>query len=514
MMTTNEMLLPVNTSMFSELLPSDVLESVIAPLETLLRLEGQIYVVDQDGMVHYGDASSLEDDIAAAIMVDGEVLGTVYTGQGHEARLDTVHYLAQTLSTVAVETWRRLRIGEEILERYDELNLIYDLATLISSHDLSLDEIMRNVLEETNRILHAEVGIIYLFNEDDAELRAISYFGPRSSEQFWQRRAHELALNTLYAYDSTQLFESGRVICAPLRYDDVRLGALVLRHEAPGRSFNANEVNLLTTLSHNTALFIHAARLLESLTQRNKELERTLGELQATRDDLSRAERLSLIGQTVGGLVHDMRNPLNIVMGYAGLLQEGGLSEDDVTRFASQIITFVNTFSSMAQEILDYARDDEKVELERVDLVEYMQSVEQLLMPPGLKRGAKIVMAVDSVQGYTAMVDRQRFARVFQNLVNNALDAIEDAGGTQVTVLARPQDKRMIEFVISDDGPGVPDEIVGRLFEPLTTTKSRGTGLGLAIVRRMVLIHNGEIRYEKAAEGGACFIVTIPQAAR
>jgi signal transduction histidine kinase len=242
-------------------------------------------------------------------------------------------------------------------------------------------------------------------------------------------------------------------------------------------------------------------------------MERTLGELQSTRDDLSRAERLSLIGQTVGGLVHDMRNPLNIVMGYAGLLQEGGLSEEDVVRFASQIITFVNTFSSMAQEILDYARDDEKVELEQVDLVEYMDSVEQLLKPPGLTRSAKIVLDLDAVQGHTAMVDRQRFSRVFQNLVNNALDAIEEGGGSQVTILARPLDKQ-IEFVISDDGPGVPDEIVSKLFEPLTTTKSRGTGLGLAIVRRMVLIHNGSIRYESSQDGGAQFIVTIPQTRR
>ncbi len=511
-MTTNEMYLPVNTSIFNDLLPNETLDDVVRPLEDMLGLAGSFSIRDQNGIVQYGDVSIPHGEVTAPIMVNDEVLGTVEAFQDDDRSIAAIHYLAQMLSVVATETSRRRKMAEELLERYDELNLIYDLASLISSHDLSQDEIMRAVLEETNRILRAEAGIIYLYSEEESELRSISYFGHRSDEQFWQRRCHELALNTLYAYTSTQLFENGRVICAPLRYDEERLGALVLMYEAPGRTFNANDVNLLTTLSHNTALFIQAARLYESLAQRHKELEGTLAELKATREDLSRAERLSLIGQTVGGLVHDMRNPLNIVMGYAGLLQEGGLSEEDVTRFAGQIITFVNTFSSMAQEILDYAREDENVELERVDLVEYMDSVQTLLLPPGLKRSAKIVVDCSLVEGYAVNVDRQRFARVFQNLVNNALDAIEDEGGSQVTIKARPADGDLIEFRISDDGPGVPESIIGKLFEPLTTTKSRGTGLGLAIVRRMVLIHHGSIHYEDTPEGGACFVVTIPQA--
>jgi signal transduction histidine kinase len=463
-------------------------------------------------VVVYGDMRVVEAPVMQPIIVDGQRIGTVCALSDSDLIHDTLVYLAQTLSTMALETYRRRKISDEVLERYDELNLIYDLASLISGHDLTQDEIMRAVLEETNRIVRAEAGIIYIFDKDKAELRPISYFGERSDEQFWQGRTRELALSTLYAYDHTQLFEGGRVICSPLRYDDNRLGALVLMHERPERVFNANDVNLLTTLSYNTALFIQAARLYESLSQRNRELELTLAELQTARKELSRAERLSLIGQTVGGLVHDMRNPLNIVIGYAGLLQEGGLSEAEVQKFAGQIITFVNTFSSMAQEILDYARDDEKVEREVVDLVEYMSSIEGLLMPPGLKRGAAIVVDCEAVEGYTAYIDRQRFARVFQNLVNNAVDAIEERGGSQVTIQAQPVDDGMIEFRISDDGPGVPPEMIDRLFEPLTTTKSRGTGLGLAIVRRMVLVHEGQIHYEQSPDGGASFVVTVPQA--
>ena len=485
---------------------------MIEPLETVLNLQGMIVVHDLQGHLEYGPSHAETPVVPAPILVEHRPVGTVGMCEAPDAveAQAVLDHLANVLSMLATEILRRRNVADEVLERYDELNLIYDLAGLISSHNLSTDELMRSVLAETNRILRAEAGAIYIFDSDLGEMTPISFFGRRSVENYWQGRIRELALSTLYAFDTTQLFEGGRVICAPLRYDEERLGALVLMHEASGRTFNANDANLLTTLAQNTALFARAARLFDSLTQRNRELEFTLAELQSARDDLSRAERLSIIGQIVGGLVHDMRNPLNIVMGYAGLLQEGGLTEGEVSEYATQIITFVNTFSSMAQEILDYARDDEHLEQEKIDVEAYMAFIQQLVMPPGLRRTVRIEVDSSAAHGFAIRVDKQRFSRVFQNLVNNAIDAIEDHGGSQVTVRAEPTEDNGIRFSVSDDGPGVPPELAEKIFEPLTTTKPQGTGLGLAIVKRMVLKHDGEIHYEQAPEGGASFVFTIP----
>ncbi len=513
-MTIHELQTPVNSSQFRALLPKKTLRALVEPLESLLGLQGLIVVQDTLGTTFYGDNACHEPSIFAPIVVDGREIGLVgacepVDDQGQAA----VDYLANALALTATETSRRRQIADEVLERYDELNLIYDLVAVISSQKLSVEEIMRAVLEETNRILQAEAGVIYLHDEDESTLRPISHFGRRNDEQFWQGRARELALSTLYAYDSTQLFEGGRVICAPLRSNDERLGVLMLMHEGqPHRLFSANDVKLLTTLSHNTALFVRAARLWDSLAWRNQELEDTLIELQSTRDDLSKAERLSLIGQIVGGLVHDMRNPLGIVMGYAGILQEGGLTNEEIYEYATQIINYVTTFSAMAQEILDYARDDEKVNRTSVKIGAYMEEIEGLLNPPGLKRGARIVVDCSAAAGHYVYIDEQRFSRVFQNLVNNAVDAIEEHGGSQVMVRAELTADKRIQFTISDDGPGVPAEVQDTLFEPLTTTKAHGTGLGLAIVNRMVSIHDGEIIYQPAPEGGAAFVITVPQA--
>jgi signal transduction histidine kinase len=140
-----------------------------------------------------------------------------------------------------------------------------------------------------------------------------------------------------------------------------------------------------------------------------------------------------------------------------------------------------------------------------------MEFVRNLLNPPGLERPVKVIINTEAARGHRIDIDSQRFSRVFQNLVNNAIDAIESRGGSKVEIVVEPVGKD-IRFTITDDGPGLPPQVLERLFEPFTTFgKRHGTGLGLPIVRRMVSIHGGDIRYEPASGGGACFVFTIPQ---
>ncbi|MBZ0274561.1 MAG: GAF domain-containing protein [Anaerolineae bacterium] len=372
---------------------------------------------------------------------------------------------------------------------------------------------MEAVLVAINDIIRAEAGAIYVWDEEKSTLVPVSFVPENTIPEFWMGRVRELALSTLYAYEEAQIFDGDRVLCAPLRHDEDRLGALVLLYERETRSFNANDVRLLNVLTHHTALFIHAARLLAQLRQRTIDLEGTLKELQSTRDKLSRAERLSLIGQTMSSLVHDMKNPLAIILGYAGILQEENVTFEERYEFASQIITYVNMFSSMSQEILDYTLGDENIKKNPIPVDLFLRQVKDHLLPPGLERPVKIIMEDDTPQGCRISIDAQRLSRVFQNLVNNAVDAIEGKGGSQIVVRAELPDKDGdVIFSVTDDGPGVPAHILATMFEPFVTFgKQHGTGLGLAIVTHIVSIHGGKIRYETAPGGGARFVFNIPQ---
>ena len=502
----------------SDLLPVSTLDAVIPSFEALFNMGGAISIWDSEGRLYYGLAGDQPPLRTAAIEVSGHDVGFV----GHAMPVvlpqidEALLHLAITLSCVAQETLRRRQLGLELLERYDELNLIYDLGLLIADQGMTADEIVRVFLAEARRILDADAGVIYLYapasDHRRSELVPVSFFGDDRDTHFWMGRMRELALSTLHAYDEARLSDGEQVVCAPLRHHDQRLGALVLLYERSDRVFRANDVHLLMTLTQNVALFLQAARLYQRLEMRNQELERTLAELKEARDELSRAERLSIIGQTISGLVHDMRKPLSNVMGYAGLLQDEILTDDERSLYASQIIRYVNTFSAMAQEILDYTQSDARINQRVLPLDDYLERIRHQLLPPGLELPVQIIVDYNHARGHTIHVDPDRFARVFQNLVNNAIDAIEEHGGTRVEVIAEADDTaRMIRFMVRDDGPGVNPEIAHRIFEPFVTGKSTGTGLGLAIVAHMIEMHGGTIHYETSPAGGACFVFTLPQ---
>ncbi|MBI1277222.1 MAG: hypothetical protein GC179_03745 [Anaerolineaceae bacterium] len=495
-------------------LTSNDLKNLVMKFEAIFGLENAVAVFDAADQLVYGASN---DDVLPEyreiIYVNNQPVGSVavYCSGADPILQRTLTFFATSLSQLAQEAQRRDEMADEVLARYDELNLIYELGSKFAQ-GVAQEEIVQFVLMETNRIVQADAGVIYLWDSEKSNITPVSHFGNKSTADFWGGRLRELALSTLYAYDQAQLFESDRVICAPLRFNDELLGSLLLIYEREDNRFQASDINLLTTLTQNTALFIYVARLVAKLAHEKAELEKTLKELQATKDKLSQNERLTIVGQTVGSLIHDMRKPLSNVMGYAGLLQETDLTHEERFEFAGQIIKYIEVFSSMAQEVLDYTSGDAGVNKSLTSVETFMTYVADLLNPPGLARDTKIIITYDSAKDFTISVDAQRFVRVFQNLVNNSVDAIETQGGSQVELRVEAVGN-MIRFVVEDDGPGVPEKIIDTLFQPFVTMgKSNGTGLGLAIVDRMVMAHGGKIRYETSRMGGARFVFSIPQA--
>ena len=489
-----------------------VLRDLVLKFEAIFGLQNVVAIFDaNEGLVFGANMNGALPEYREIFYINNQPAGSValYCEAADPSLQRALIFFAASLSQLAQELQRRDEMADEVLARYDELNLIYELGTKFAQ-GVGQEEIVQFVLTETNRIVQADAGVIYLWESEKSTITPVSHFGNKSTADFWGGRLRELALSTLYAYDQAQLFESDRVICAPLRFNEELLGSLVLVYERDDKRFQASDINLLTTLTQNTALFIYVARWVAKLAHEKEELEKTLTELQATKDKLSQNERLTVVGQTVGSLIHDMRKPLSNVMGYAGLLQETDLTHEERFEFAGQIIKYIEVFSSMAQEVLDYTSGDAGVNKSPTTVEKFMKYVADLLNPPGLARDTKIIISYDGVRDSVISVDAQRFVRVFQNLVNNSVDAIETQGGSQVEVRVEPVGN-MIRFVVEDDGPGVPEKIIDTLFQPFVTMgKSNGTGLGLAIVDRMVMAHGGKIRYETSPMGGARFVFSIP----
>jgi len=105
--------------------------------------------------------------------------------------------------------------------------------------------------------------------------------------------------------------------------------------------------------------------------------------------------------------------------------------------------------------------------------------------------------------------DPFRLPQALRNLVQNAAEATHGTGRVEVAV--RSTDPDSVEFVVTDDGPGLPESVRTRLFEPFVTTKPGGTGLGLAIARRLVEAHGGRLSFESRPGGGTVARVRLPR---
>jgi two-component system sensor histidine kinase HydH len=213
------------------------------------------------------------------------------------------------------------------------------------------------------------------------------------------------------------------------------------------------------------------------------------------------------------GLSHEIRNPLNaaalqlvvlerrvgkLPAGEQGpLLQPLHLVRDEIRRL-----------DHILEDFLQFARPREFYP-KPVEVAPVLDRVLTLLGGPADKRHVRVMRDFAEVSPVAG--DAERLQQVVVNLGLNALAAVHEGGWVRVS--CRPSDDpEMVEILIDDSGPGVPQEIRERIFEPFFTTKAEGSGLGLPIVHAIVTQHGGTITVEDAPEGGARFALRIPRA--
>ncbi len=243
---------------------------------------------------------------------------------------------------------------------------------------------------------------------------------------------------------------------------------------------------------------------------RSREIERQLHE---------RESRLAAIGQMTSSVVHDLRNPLTLVKGYADLAHALAVRGGDAATIARELET-VRTESDrlrrMIEEILDFARGGSpRLALETVAAGPFLDEVLRPLAADLKERGIEADLDLRLAPAIRVTLDRDRIQRVLENLVTNAREALAVWGREKkIAIRARAEGGRLT-LRVADSGPGIPEATAEHLFEPFATTgKKQGTGLGLVTVRNLVKAHGGDVRVEtRAPEGGAAFTILLPLAA-
>jgi len=237
-------------------------------------------------------------------------------------------------------------------------------------------------------------------------------------------------------------------------------------------------------------------------------------------EQLLQSEKMSAIGQLIAGVAHDLNNPLASVVGFSDLLGE---APDVPPRLAEPLAVIrqeAERASSIVRNLLSFARRQEG-ERQLQSIRPILESTHQLLKNQLL--AARIELTLTFEPGLPEVeVHANQIKQVFINIINNAAQAIASTrakqGGGRIDIVTRCEPDGL-SVNISDNGPGIPEALVQRIFEPFFSTKSEGegTGLGLSICHGIVKEHGGDITVEPGGAGsgsGATFTVQLPTGIR
>jgi signal transduction histidine kinase len=226
-------------------------------------------------------------------------------------------------------------------------------------------------------------------------------------------------------------------------------------------------------------------------------------ELGRQRRDLVRSQKLASIGQIAAGVAHEINNPLGVILGYVKLLQkaQGNTEElrilEEETRQCQRIV----------EGLLDLSRAPRLAD-GPVDLGELARDAVERLEEAGRLEG-RLVEVPDGTRRVFARGDEAKLRQVVFNIVLNAAEAVPEGGSIR---LLTSQTSGEVVLTVADSGPGIPEEIVPRLFDPFVTTKRKGTGLGLAISQSIVEAHGGHIEIQSRPNEGTRVAVRLPAA--
>jgi two-component system, NtrC family, nitrogen regulation sensor histidine kinase NtrY len=213
------------------------------------------------------------------------------------------------------------------------------------------------------------------------------------------------------------------------------------------------------------------------------------------------AERLRAFREVARRVAHEIKNPLTSMRIAVDQLRRTGGRADGRTDTAMQVIDAeTDRLERLAREFADFGRMPEGPQSE-VDLVELLEELGRTGVPDGVRVGVRANGGRRVLMGH---YDPLR--RAFANLLRNAAEAMQGQGTIDVAVTG---DGKGLAVTIADHGPGIPEELRQRVFEPYFTTKQDGTGLGLALVRQTLDAHRGTIALAETPGGGATFVIVF-----
>ena len=457
----------------------------------------------------------LKSELAVPMKIGGRVIGVIScdsSKRNHFTPEDEA--LLTSLAAQSARVIQSTQLYEEARRRADELQLLGDVARGLSS-SLDLREVLATAVELTAKVCHAEVVSVFLINDSESDFDMAACHG--GSDQYRQQPPVPVAgsllgrviqSNAAMAFDDVHSANIGAVLsldlsvrsllAVPLISKESPLGVLCV-FGAAGKRFDSHDRSLLESLALSSALAIENARVHRHMLE--------------AEESLRRSEKHSMLGELAAGLAHEIRNPLTSIKMLFGTIYKTEKFSVNAQQDSEMIVKQIARLESIVEGFLNTARAQvAPTEMITVDLNSTVDE-SMLLLASSASEGTR--MMIDLCDGELPVRgDGTQLSQVVYNLVLNAIQAVDKRGRVCVRTKLAPVESGFEALLeIADDGPGLAEKVLLKLFQPFVTTKKSGVGLGLSIVKRIVESHGGRLEVESPRKDigrGALFKVSLP----
>ncbi len=301
------------------------------------------------------------------------------------------------------------------------------------------------------------------------------------------------------------------VLFAPLVIEQRTVGVMGLANKTGG--FTKRDIEMAMAFGEIASVALANGQMLEMLGENEKELKAHSEDLEALVEErtmkLRDSERLAAIGETAGMVGHDIRNPLQSIIGELYLARNNLASlpdshaREDVKEsigYIEEQLTYVN---KIVQDLQDYAKVS-KPQLQETDLEKTVQDVLSSMHIPDY-----ITVSYSQEADFPKInTDPLYLKRIITNLTSNALQAMPDGGKLEITGTCK---STKVFINVADTGEGITADVKEKLFKPLFTTKSKGQGFGLAVVKKLTEALEGKVTVESTVGKGTRFTLEFPR---
>jgi len=293
-------------------------------------------------------------------------------------------------------------------------------------------------------------------------------------------------------------------IC-PIATVEDSLGFLIVDNIFTGKEISAEDAHLLEMVVSHATTSLRAAQLKESLKRNVDSLKATYRKLKANEERMMKAERLAISGELTSSVLHEIKNPLVAIGGFAMQLIES----KRVTGSDREKLEIIMNESLRLERYLENLQSEVgKLSLERSDLNQVLENNCNLI------RGDLAEKNITLQKSFApnlppCEIDVVKIHGVFINIIQNSIEAVDGGGLIRIKT---DLDTERVRIEIYDNGKGISQDNISRIFTPFFTTKEKGSGLGLAFAHRIIKDHGGNITVTSFEGEGTTFVITLPTA--